>query len=788
MNILSSFSFRIFVFASFALLPFSVFSQDVSDGDLDSKSPYFVVLTDDPSVDQLPLKVTSVSVDVVGSIADVKVRQTYVNSGKNTLEAIYTFPMSTKAAVYAMKMSIGSRSVTAIIEESEKARADYEKAKMEGKHSSLLEQSRPNVFTMNVSNIMTGDTVVVELCYTELLVPENGEYKVVYPTVVGPRYVKADQIATSGSDKFTGSPYTHSGVMPTYDFSFSLTLNAPLPIRSVLCNTHKINVRRVSPSKSAVTLHESESDGGNRDVVVSYSLRGKDIQTGLMLYEGENENFFMMTVQPPSAVKRREIPPREYIFVLDVSGSMHGFPLEISKKLMRSLIDDIDDSDRFNVLLFSGSSQLFSDTSVVAVSENVDKAVGFIDNCRSGGGTEMLEALKRAYAIPRPVGDVSRTVVVVTDGYVNVEKEVFEFVRQNNDNTNLFAFGIGKSVNRYIIEGMAFVGNGEPIVVTNVDEAETQANRFRSYINTPVLSHIKLDIDKFQAYDIEPLTIPDMMAERPILIMGKYKGSPQGSLTVRGITGSGAFSQTYRLHNVLPDSNNAALRYLWARERIKYLEYLVGNNGRGDDSLARMILELGLQYNLMTNYTSFVAVDEKIVNVDGKMVSVKQPLPMPQGVSDYALGGARSKNALLRSDAVRPEMEATSADSESDETAFVVAEVPPEFPGGMDSLVAFLSRHVKYPERATEDSIEGKVFVSFVIEKDGSLSSIKVIHDIGGGCAQEVIRVLGIMPKWKPAMQDGQPVRFQFTLPVYFNLVDDSKKGIRAFLNRLFSF
>ena len=162
-------------------------------------SPYFVVVSDNPELDQLPLKETSADVNIVGSIADVTVRQVYVNSGKNPLEAIYTFPMSTRAAVYAMQMTIGNRTIRAQIEEKQKARADYEKAKQEGKRASLLEQSRPNVFTMNVSNIMVGDTIQVELRYTELLVPEQGQYSFVYPTVVGPRYSNAAKHGSQGS-------------------------------------------------------------------------------------------------------------------------------------------------------------------------------------------------------------------------------------------------------------------------------------------------------------------------------------------------------------------------------------------------------------------------------------------------------------------------------------------------------------------------------------------------------------------------------------------------------------
>jgi Ca-activated chloride channel family protein len=185
----------------------SLWGQNNDNTDLDKTlSPYFVVISENPAVDNLPLKETSVQATIVGVIADVTVKQVYANTGKNTIEAIYTFPLSTRAAVYGMTMTIGSRVVTAKIEEKEKARKDYEQAKSEGKRASLLEQSRPNVFTMNVTNIAVGDTIVVELKYTELLIPEKGIYSFVYPTVVGPRYSNKSKAKAGVDDEFVATP------------------------------------------------------------------------------------------------------------------------------------------------------------------------------------------------------------------------------------------------------------------------------------------------------------------------------------------------------------------------------------------------------------------------------------------------------------------------------------------------------------------------------------------------------------------------------------------------------
>jgi Ca-activated chloride channel family protein len=357
-------------------------------------SPYFIVLSDDPSVDQLPLKSTSADVNIAGVIADVEITQVYTNNGKNTLEAIYTFPASTQAAVYSMEMTIGKRKIVAEIKEKQKARQEYEEAKQNGNRASLLEQSRPNVFQMNVANINPGDEIKVCLKYTELLVPENGTYRFVYPTVVAPRY--SNKSATAG-DSYVSSPYLKEGNPPTYNFNLCAHISAGMPLQDVECSSHKVKISYPEKNTADINLDPSEKNGGNRDVILEYKLAGGKIGTGLLLYDGGDEKFFLAMIQPPKQVKPEDIPPREYIFIVDASGSMHGFPLDISKKLLRNLITNLRPIDKFNVIVFSNSSELLSPTSLFATSENVDKALTYIDSKEGACGTEVLPALKKSF-------------------------------------------------------------------------------------------------------------------------------------------------------------------------------------------------------------------------------------------------------------------------------------------------------------------------------------------------------------------------------------------------------
>ena len=340
-------------------------------------------------------------------------------------------------------------------------------------------------------------------------------------------------------------------------------------------------------------------------------------------------------MQPPKKVTNAQIPGREYIFIVDVSGSMNGFPLEISKKLLKTLIGNLRPSDTFNVLLFSGGSTLMSEESLPATSENIDKAINVIDRQKGGGGTELLPALKRALSLKRTDG-FSRSVIIATDGYVSVEEEAFDFIRNHLDDANMFAFGIGSSVNHHLIEGMAHVGMGEPFVITKPDEAPAQAERFRKMIQSPVLTNVKVTFNGLSTYDVEPASIPDVLAERPVIVFGKWRGKPQGKIRLTGISGDGTYTDSIDVSAAQPQKSNEALKYLWARHRITLLSDY--NKLRSDDKRIKEVTELGLTYNLLTAYTSFVAIDNQIRNKDGKPETVNQPLPLPQGVSDYAVG------------------------------------------------------------------------------------------------------------------------------------------------------
>jgi Ca-activated chloride channel family protein len=725
-------------------------------------SPYFFVKSDETGVDQLPLKSTTASVDISGVIADVRVAQVYRNEGKRPIEAIYVFPASTRAAVYGMKMTIGERVIEAKIEKRDDARRAYEKARDEGKSASLLEQQRPNVFQMNVANIMPGDEIRVDLRYTELLVPTDRVYEFMYPTVVGPRYSNQAAETAPPSEHWVQNPYLHEGELPPYKFDITVNVRAGMPIKDLTCPSHRVQASYDGPATAMVRLDGAEQSGGNRDYILRYRLGGDRIQSGLLLYEGEKEKFFLLMMEPPKRVKAENIPGREYIFIVDVSGSMHGFPLEISKKLLKDLIGNLRPTDRFNVLLFSGGSSVMSGESLPATAENVQQAIHLIESQRGGGGTELLPALERALKLPRPE-NFSRTVVIATDGYVRVEAEAFDLIRNNLQNANMFAFGIGSSVNRHIIEGMAHVGMGEPFVITKPDEAPGQAERFRRMIQSPVLTRVKVDFEGFKTYDVEPLSIPDVLAERPVIVFGKWRGDARGKITLSGVSGSGSHREVIDVGAVKPSKDSTALRYLWARHRIAILSDY--NKLRPDDGRVREVTDLGLQYNLLTAYTSFVAVDTEVRNTGDKATTIKQPLPLPQGVSDYAVGGAMaSKMAAPLSMPIAREQTVRDASGRTEEKGAVLSIRDVSVSGGLTKEA--VNRVIEKNRREIERCYSGKgeMILDLVIGKDGSVKNVKAVKNT----LQEkraLSCITGNLKKWLfPATPDGKEAKVTMTI------------------------
>ena len=625
------------------------YDDDDYDYDDVTESPYFHVESENTSVDSFPLKSTNVDVTINGVIASIVVTQTYENNGTVPINASYVFPASTKVSVHGMTIEVGEDIIVAEIKEREQARAEFKQAREEGFTASLLEQERPNVFSMSVANILPGDVVNIELHYTELITSTDNVFEFVFPTVVGPRY--SSNSATSNSrtsnDNWVSTPYLSEGVSPpNAEYNINVNLLSGTPVSDVSCESHETVVTYRDDNLSAnLALADSEDFAGNRDFIMKYKLSDNDIVCGLILQEGQDDedNHFVLTVQPPERPIVEKVPPREYIFVFDVSGSMSGFPLDTSKALMRDFLENLREEDYFNVVMFDSRVIRWQNKSVAAKENFINYALDKVDKEFGGGGTELLRAVKSAIDIPMREEVTSRSIVLITDGYFSGEESVFSEIEKNLDNTNYFAFGIGQGTNRHIIEGVAKAGKGEAFIVTKPSEIPETAALFRSYITSPVLSDVNVSFDGFNAYNVEPTHVSILFANSPIVVAGKWEGEPSGTITITGKNGNKDFVHKVLVSETQTTQDVDAVKYLWARKRVDRLTDVVNSSyipfpAREEARIE--ITEIGLKYSMLTEYTSFVAVLKKVrANGAGVGIDVSQPLPLPSGVSNNAVGG-----------------------------------------------------------------------------------------------------------------------------------------------------
>ena len=567
-----------------------------------TECPYFNVFCTDSTGVAFSLVSTDIDATISGVIANVIIEQTYLNTGDSIIDATYVFPMSTNAAVYDMEMIINGRTIQAVIKRKDEAQEIFDNANEAGLTASLLEQERPNVFQMSLANINPGDTLKVRMKYTELMIPKKSVYQFVFPSIVGPRY-------TTYAESWVFQSILDSIPLLETDLNIDLKINAGMQVHAD-CKSHDVTFD-IQDNTAQTQLRTNPG----ADFIVDYTLDRNQIETGLLLYEGEDENFFLSIIQPPKPNVSFSIPKREYIFIMDISGSMTGEPLEVSKSLIINLLSDLNYDDKFNIIFFASGTAELSPDPLPVTDENIDLAIQMIENLSAGGSTNLLPAMQRALNMKGDTEEYSRSFVILTDGYVTVEKEAFELIRQNLHEANFFAFGIGSSINRYIIEGIAYVGEGEPFMVTDDVDADEMAETFKEYIERPALTNIKTAFEGIDVYDVEPLSIPDVFAERPIIVYGKYHKLEDGNITITGDYGDGNIISSLAFSDYKDNTEeNIAIKYLWARKRINLMsDYGIASNESDTISIEEEITQLGLKYSLVTEFTSFVAVDSNAV-------------------------------------------------------------------------------------------------------------------------------------------------------------------------------
>ncbi len=591
-----------------------------------------------------PLKHTDVKVEISGFLSRVNVTQEFENPFKEKIEAVYVFPLPANAAVDGMTMVVGERTVRGKILRREEAQAVYDAAKSGGQVASLLNQERPNIFTQSVANILPGERVRITISYVETLKYEAGSYEFSFPMVVGPRYMPGAATGQKGSgsspdttqvpDASSISPkLAPEGMRAGHDISLDIMLDAGVPLDDIKGKSHEVELERLSAHSAHVRL-KSGSMIPNKDFVLSYDVAGKSIQDALLAHRSDQGGYFTLILQPPDRVTVADVTPKELVFVLDTSGSMSGFPIEKAKETMKLALDGLYPADTFNLITFAGDTRILFPEPVPATPANLKRAQAFLSASSGSGGTEMMKAIKAALDASDSQDHV-RIVCFMTDGYVGNEMEIISEV-QRHPNARVFAFGIGSSVNRFLLDKMAEHGRGEVEYVALNDDGSAAARRFHERVRNPLLTDISVDWNGLPVSDVYPQRVPDLFGAKPVILTGRYTGAGRGVIRLKGKMSGREFVREIAVDFPEAEAQHNVLSSLWARLRIDDLmaqDYNGAQQGEMKPELKETITSLGLEYRLMTQFTSFVAVEEMIVTDGGQPRRIDVPVEVPEGVN-----------------------------------------------------------------------------------------------------------------------------------------------------------
>jgi Ca-activated chloride channel family protein len=606
-----------------------------------------------------PALKTDITADIQGDLATVTVIQTFSNPTAIPLNATYLFPLNKDAAVYAMQMEVGDEIVSATIMKKEEAKQTFAAAKSEGKAAALLTQHRPNMFTQDIANLMPGLPVKVTLQYTQAAPRIDGAYELVVPLIVGPRYnpdapgaqVAGDNVVPSGQWRVDALPaYPEVAGLTIPDtigrdrVSIRVNLVSGLDIKAVASATHAVDIDGTKTAKT-VTLADGRTID-NKDFVLRYRLAGRMAEAGFLAHRDERGGFFSLLIEPPEAPEAKDITPREMVFVLDTSGSMSGMPIAASKTFMSHALKNLRRDDYFRIIRFGSNASEFASQPVPATETNIRSGLAFVNSLSPGGGTEIPKAIHKAFAMPQAPGTM-RIVVFLSDGYIGNEAEVLRQISTVIGEARIYAFGVGTSVNRYLLAEMARKGRGFARFVDPTEDGHVSAIAMAGKLETPVLTDIEIDWGKLAAGQISPTVIPDLFAGESIRVQGMFSGTGRQTVTVRGLVNGrrAELPVTVDLPGAEGTPESAGIPLIWARSKIAdHMRVMtthpnLRNPSRSNAAIEKDVTELGLSFSLATRWTSFVAVSKKVVNSEpGLSKSANVPLPMVEGVTESAYG------------------------------------------------------------------------------------------------------------------------------------------------------
>jgi Ca-activated chloride channel homolog len=620
-----------------------------------------------------PLKHTEVAAKISGNVSRVEVTQTFENPFTKPLEAIYIFPLPDEAAVDEMEIVIGDRRIKGNVKKREEAQEIYQQAKQEGRTAGLLEQQRDNIFTQSLANIKPRESIDVTIRYSDSLKFQGGDYEFVFPMVVGPRYIPGNPIDDSlDTDRVPDASKINPPILPwgmrsRHDINIYIDIDAGLPVSQVRSPSHSLKILNKIPENQVTENQVTETNSSllcvqladgdsipNKDFILRYRVAGQETQSTILTQSDSRGGHFAVYLIPALEYSPEEIVAKDVVFLIDTSGSQMGDPLEKCQELMRRFINGLNLEDTFSIIDFSTTTRQLSSIPLSNTQENRDKAIKYINKLKADGGTELLKGINAVLNFPTISGRL-RSIVLLTDGYIGNDKEILANVqRKLQPGNRLYSFGAGSSVNRYLLNRIAEIGRGTCHIIRHDEASDEVADKFFREINNPVLTNIDITWEgEGESPIIFPSIAPDLFAQQPLVLFGRKSDNLPGNIQIKGIAaGERTYNKAFSL-NFTDNANSAIARsvrliaQLWGRAKIKELT----NQMLGYETKTGVedITETALAYQLLSEYTAFVAVSEEVrVNPNGESITVEVPVEMPEGVQHQGIFDSHQTEELVR--------------------------------------------------------------------------------------------------------------------------------------------
>ncbi|HEY0134418.1 MAG TPA: TonB family protein, partial [Nannocystis sp.] len=534
---------------------------------------------------------------------------------------------------------VGTREIRGLMKSRDDARRTYEAARDAGQTAALLEQNRPNVFAQAVANIQPGETVEVEMHVVQPLRREAGRYGLTLPITVGPRYAPGTPVDAAGNTTQVpdaakiNSPQLGKDVVSCSPVDIQVTIEAGFPVSALRSKYHSLTVAQAGD----ITRLELARGPArpNRDFSISWQLAGLEPRARLMAQKtADGQGYFTLAVEPPQGFSQEKARPRELVFALDTSGSMQGEPLDTSVAAVQKALDGMGADDTFQILRFAGDTGQLAPAPLRNTAENRRRGIEYMRNFSGDGGTEMLAGITAALAFKKDPERL-RMVMFLTDGYIGNETEIFRRIGEVRGDARLFGLGVGSSVNHYLLEGISRMGRGSVTYVGPGEKVDAVVERFYSYIDRPVLTDIEIDWGGLPVADVVPAALPDLFSGQPVVVYGRFTGEAKGQAKLKGKLGGAPVEMPLRL-DFADGAEHTGLRSMWARQKVDaLLNYPDSQQSSADEKTVAAVTKLAIEHRVMTQYTSFVAVETKQEKQsDGTLKTVHVPLELPLGVEE----------------------------------------------------------------------------------------------------------------------------------------------------------